>query len=245
MGPQAAGNERRGHVFPDVEGQGQGQARITHIGERVEFLLGTLRIVTQLRNAIARLGPGLQQFDPTRPENQLGITAQADLVLGIGFANEVIGQRSGTQLLGDARTVLTTNLDHRSQLLGKQAGKQMVIETTLERVGLLLQPVYVIHVGVVADRVEHQRQTAACCESHLAHRGEQATVGTIVVGQQHVVATQLLDGLEESLQLQRVDVGCVLADRVVGLREHRAAEAIPALAQIDQQQFGVDALRQL
>ena len=66
-----------------------------------------------------------------------------------------------------------------------------------------------------------------------------------MVGQQHVVATQLLDGLEESLQLQRVDVGCVLADRVVGLREHRAAEAIPALAQIDQQQFGVDTLRQL
>ena len=208
-------------------------------------MLGTLRIVTQLCNAIARLGPGLQQLDATRPKNQLGITAQADLVLRIGFANEMIGQRCGTQLLGDTRTVLTADLDHRSQFLGKQAGKQMITETALEHVGLLFQPIDVIHVGVVANRVEHQRQSALCCESHLAHGGEQAAVGTIVVSQQHVVTTQLLDSLKKGFQLQRIDVRCMLADRVVGLREHRAAEAILALAQIDQQQFGFDTLRQL
>ena len=97
----------------------------------------------------------------------------------------MVGEPGRAQLLGDARAVLATDLDHRAELFGEQAGEHAIVEAALEGVGLLLETIDIHHVGVVAHGVEDQRQAAFCSEGHLAHGGEEAAVGAVVVGQQH------------------------------------------------------------
>jgi hypothetical protein len=56
----------------------------------------------------------------------------------------------------------------------------------LEQLRLALEPVGVVHQRVVAQRVEVERDAAVAGEGHLAGGGEEAAVGTVVVGEQQV-----------------------------------------------------------
>src|SRR5690606_12079452 len=75
-------------------------------------------------------------------------------------------------------------------------------------------------------------------ERHLAQRGEQAAVAAVVIGQQQAVRAQRLYGREEGRETFCRHVRRALADRAIYLRQRRAAEAVGAIAEIDQQQFG-------
>ena len=56
-------------------------------------------------------------------------------------------------------------------------------------------------------------------EGHLAYRGQQTTVGTVMVGQQQAVTVQVLHGIEEVLQgIGVLDIGTVMADLPIDLR---------------------------
>ncbi|MNN51928.1 hypothetical protein D3C81_1665910 [compost metagenome] len=75
-------------------------------------------------------------------------------------------------------------------------------------------------------------------EGHFHHGGQQAAVGTVVVGEQAAVGVQALDGVEEALEVfGLVDVRHAAADLAVDLGQDRAAEAVLATAEVDQQQL--------
>jgi hypothetical protein len=77
-------------------------------------------------------------------------------------------------------------------------------------------------------------------EGHLDGRGEQAAVGAIVIGEEFLFAAELLDDVPEILQIFRaVDVGRVGAGLIEDLREQRAAEAVLAAAEVDEEEDGV------
>ena len=76
-------------------------------------------------------------------------------------------------------------------------------------------------------------------EGHFQHGGNQAAVGTVVVGQQVTVGVQALDHGEEGLEVFGiVDVRCLGSDLAVGLGQDRGAHAVLATAQVDQDQVG-------
>src|ERR671914_261226 len=49
--------------------------------------------------------------------------------------------------------------------------------------GIALEGIDVVGRGIESDRVEIQRHAAVPCERHLADGGEEAAVGTVVVGE--------------------------------------------------------------
>ena len=78
---------------------------------------------------------------------------------------------------------------------------------------------------------------------HLAHRGPQAAIAAVVVGEQFVLCAQLVDGGDQALEQRGVvEVGHGVAELVDALREDRSAHAALAAAEVDQDQRGVAAV---
>ncbi len=99
---------------------------------------------------------------------------------------------------------------------------------------------------VAVRLVEIDRQADVAGERHLAQRDEQAAVGTVVIGEQLALVIQPLDQPEERFEHQRiVDIRRDVADLLVHLRQRRAAQAVLALPQVDQQQRGIQERREL
>jgi uncharacterized protein YaiI (UPF0178 family) len=74
-------------------------------------------------------------------------------------------------------------------------------------------------------------------ESHLNGRGEQAAVGTIVIGEELLLAAELLDRVPEILQVSgTVHVWRGLAHLRDHLREDGAAQAALSATEVDQEE---------
>ena len=87
-------------------------------------------------------------------------------------------------------------------------------------------------------------KASAAGERHLDQGDEQAAVGAVVVGEDLAVGRQLLDGREESLQARRlVEIRRHVADLAEDLGQGRAAQAVLAGAEIDEQQLGLAHVR--
>ena len=72
-------------------------------------------------------------------------------------------------------------------------------------------------------------------ESHLDNGGEQAAVGAVVVGEEFLLAAELLDGVPEVLEVGgAVHVGRSFAHLRNHLREDGAAETVLPTAEIKQ-----------
>src|SRR5690606_35226834 len=111
--------------------------------------------------------------------------------------------------------IVLAHLDDRAQFFVEQGGGQIG--------------------GAVGQYVQVDVHTAVTSKGHFRDGGQQAAVGTVVVGQQQVVLVQALDHGEEGLEVFGVvQIGGLLADAVVYLRQRRAAEAVLAAAQVDQ-----------
>ena len=81
-----------------------------------------------------------------------------------------------------------------------------------------------VHAGVAGKR-------------HLGHRGQQAAVGAVVVGEDLFIAAELLDDVPEILEIGGVvHIGRGLAHLGYSLGEDRSAEAVLSPTQINQQQ---------
>jgi hypothetical protein len=77
-------------------------------------------------------------------------------------------------------------------------------------------------------------------EGHFGDGGEEAAVGAVVVGEEFAVAAEELDDVPELFEVVgAVDVGRGLAHLRDDLREDRAAEAVFAAAEVDQEEDGV------
>ncbi len=77
-------------------------------------------------------------------------------------------------------------------------------------------------------------------ECHFGDAGEEAAVGSVVVGEQEVFRAEFLCGVPESAEERGVvDVRTVGAGLVVGLGENRSAESVFSLSKVYQPQFGI------
>ena len=74
-----------------------------------------------------------------------------------------------------------TNLQHRAQLFRKQRRDHAIMQPPFDDLRKALDAIDVVHQFVVTQRIEIQRNADMRTKTHLAHRGEQAAVGTIVV----------------------------------------------------------------
>jgi len=72
-------------------------------------------------------------------------------------------------------------------------------------------------------------------------RGEEAAVGAVVIREEFLFATELLDGVPEILEVGgAVDVGGLGAGLREGLREDGAAEAVFAATEVDEEELRVE-----
>ena len=105
------------------------------------------------------------------------------------------------------------HLHHRTQLFAEQLGQQAVTGG------------------------QRQVQAAVAGKRHLAQRGKQATIRSIVIGQQQVRAARFTQRRGKRQQpLWRIEVRRHIAQLAVDLREDGTTQAILATAQIDAQQ---------
>ncbi len=112
------------------------------------------------------------------------------------------------------------HLDDGTQLFGEQRAGQFVT--------------------VGGQGVQAQGQAAVTGKGHFHHGGDEATIGTVVVGQQQAILVEALDHREEGLEVfGLVDVGSLLAELAMGLGEDGAAQAILATTQVDEDQVGL------
>ena len=232
-------------VFCRIKAQFEEQSRVIFIREGSEGLVGTLRVVAQTRNLVAGLRPHRHQLAAPGMEDLLGVTPEAQFALVVGFPNEVIGQPRIAHGRGHPGPIFTANLNHGTQFFSKQTRKQFVAHPALDGVRLFLQTVHIIHVGVVAHRIEQHRQPTLRCKGHLAQSGKQTAVAAIVIRQQQPLGAQLLNDFEETLQHRRIHIGRMLTDRTIHLRESGATQPVTAAPEVDQQQLGLDAFRKL
>ena len=94
-------------------------------------------------------------------------------------------------------------------------------------------------VDVVA-RENFEIDAGMTCKGHLGDGGEEAAVGTVVVGEEFAVAAELLDDGPKLLEVVgAVDVGRGFTHLRNDLSEDGTAEAVFAAAEIDQEQDGV------
>src|SRR5450830_827633 len=212
---------RRGDVLVDVEAELGAQARVVFFQDHVEFLLGVVGVITQALDLVAGLGPLALQQTTLAFEHGIAIEDDVDLTVVDRLADHghAVAQAGGAELCQYIRRRVLAHLDHRTQFFVEQDAVDFR--------------------GVLGNAVEHQVQAAVTGEGHLDHAGQQATVGTVVVGQQVAVGVEALDHGEEGFQVFGVvDVRRVFAELAMGLREDRGAHAVLATAQVDQDQIG-------
>ena len=113
-------------------------------------------------------------------------------------------------------TSLGAHLQHRAELLGEQRRERIVAQARRARCPGRRRP---------ANAISTQRH-------------EQAAVGAVVIRQHDARRVELLHGREEALQQRGiVEVGRRRADLPVDLRQRRAAQAVLAAAEVDEQQL--------
>jgi hypothetical protein len=92
-----------------------------------------------------------------------------------------VAQTRSTEGASTSGSGILTHLDQRTQLLVEQYGSQLI--------------------GSVGQAIEIQAQTAMAGKGHLQRRGQQATVGAVVISQQPSVGVQALNHGEECLEV--------------------------------------------
>ena len=212
-------DEGRGDVFRGIEGQRHVEPGVGGIQQPVVFLPGAFGIVAQRLHAEAGLRPGPVQLAARGLEQQAVALPETQPVVVGGAAEHmaVPAQAGRLEPLAHRLQIAGTDLHHGPQLFGEQGGD-----------------------GILAEAGEIDVQPAVAGEGHFAQGHQQPAVGAVVIGQQQAVAVEFLDEGEEGLHGPRVvEVRRVMADLLVDLRQRRTAEAIAALAQVDQQQRAV------
>ncbi len=215
----AGRDHRRGDVVVDVVAQADRQAGVLGVEQAVEFLLGAFGVVAQALDVEAGFVPGALQIHAGLVQHGLAAEGEDDAVVVAQAADHMaVGAKAGfAQGHEHGIGVAMTHLNDRPQLLGEHGGE-----------------------GVLAHHIEVDLHPAVRGEGHFRDGGEQAAVGAVVVGQQQAVLVEVLNGGEEGLQrIGILQVRGRIAHLAVDLREAGGAQAVLALAEVDQDQVGV------
>ena len=141
------------------------------------------------------------------------------------------------------------HLDHGAELFVEQRAQRQLVAARADLRGPVLR-VAVLGAAVgdaVAfgdEQVDVQAEAQVARERHLADRRPESAVAAVVVREQQAGRAQRVDRVDQRLQLLRVvEVGHAIAELAEHLRQHRAAEAVLPVAEIDQDQRGVARLQ--
>ena len=210
---------RRGLLLgPGLERQHRPDARIAAVELELEFLFGARGVVTHRLDAAGDVRPDgaeigeafVKEFGAGLPDAEGEVRVERADARDAGLES-VIAQHEVNLV-----EVFFAYLDDGAQFLVEQRGERVVQVGNLE----------------VDARVAG--------EGHLRHGGQQAAVGAVVIGENLAVAAQQLDRVPKILQVGGlVDVGRLGARLRNHLREDGAAEAVLAVAEVDEQQDGV------
>ena len=217
---RADSHERRGDVCGRIVRQRHCQPLVVGIEQTIVFLLRAFRVVTQRLHAITRFRPGAMQIDTRLANEHLAAAVDLHLAAAIRRADQHSCDAGGLERGLDDIALRPANLHNGAQLLAEQR-----LHRTRRR--------------TITQIADIERQAAPRGEGHFGDAGEQATVGTVMISQQHVIGGQLLNDLEECGQLRRrIDVGRLRPGGVEHLRQRRSAQPVAAFAKVDQQQVG-------
>ncbi len=112
--------------------------------------------------------------------------------------------------------------------------RKLVLRNLDDRTGLFCEQ---CSHQILSRSIDLQGNSQAAGKHHLGCGREQATVTSIVIGEQHATLIEFLNRGKKALQqIGIVEVGRIAADAVVGLRETRSAQAVLALPEVQQQQ---------
>jgi len=217
--PRAGAGEVGGRGCGGVEGERDREPRVVRVEQAVVFLPGAVRVVAQGLHPTGRLRPGPVQVDPREVEQGLATPAHDHPPVGRRRSDAVhVAAEPGALEGAEHRlTVRAPDLQHGAQLLAEQG---------------LQRP--------ARERGQVHLDSGVAREGHLAERRPEPAVRAVVVGEQEPFGVQALDGCEEALQVPGVvEVGHPVAQLAVDLGERRGPEAVPAAAQVHEQQVGL------
>ena len=248
-----------GHVVLRVERQVYVHAGVVGRTSGGVFAVGAGGVVALLGDFPAHGIPHLVQVFQAGPKDFLRIAPDLQLALAhvhrargrAGFTDDVaaLNQAMLTQHLHDLAAVGGANLQHRTQFFVEQGPQGQVFAAASD----LLAPVFAlarIHAAIgnaVAFGHQHvhvQRHANVPGKGHFGHRGQQAAVAPVVVGQDQALLAQGVYGGHQGLQIVGiVQVGRGVAALAQHLPQDGAAHAVLPPAQVDEHQRAVRLLR--
>ncbi len=195
-----------------VERQHRRKAGVAFVLYSIELLLRGLRIVAQPLQRMRRGGPRPMQIDARLIEQDRTLACDANARVARRLAHADAAQAGRLERSDDALALAGRYL---------QNGAQLLAEKRLE--------------GSTWHLVDVDREPAPARKCHFEQCREKPAVRAIVVGEDSAVGMERLHRLEKQLQgLGIVDIGRGVAELAVYLRQRRSAEAIPAVAEVDQ-----------
>ena len=193
---EPAGDHGRRYVLIVIEAELNLHAGIG-LGNARKLFFRAGRIVAQGLHLGTGLRPGLLEFYPAALKYRFARPAKDDLLIAVDGPEHVTHttQAGVVQLFQHIVGVGVTHLHHGAQLLAEEHGQVVLTQ--------------IIHVD---------GKSTASGEGHLAEQRKETAVGTIVVGQQLVVAVELLDHAEKALEgIGIVEIGAVVAHLLIDL----------------------------
>ena len=241
----------RGLCLRRVKAQVHVQAGVLRLASRRMLGIGAGRMVAQRGDAPAHLVPGLVQLLQGRAKLQLGVTPHLHHAAVVGLADEVgvAAQAVGAQQRHHLVAHRGGHLQHHAQFLVEQGAQRQLVAALTHLggpvLGITVLGAAVANAVAFGDQDVHvQAHAPMAGKGHFAHGGPQAPIAAVVAGQQPVALAQGVHGGHQGFQrLGVVQVRHAVTKAAQHLRQHGAAQAHAALAQVHQHQGGVAGLQ--
>ena len=233
---------QRDSVFGRIEGKPRVETCICPVFKPFIFLLRRDRIISKRLDQIAGFAPGQLQVNAFFGQQGPGGPNHPQFIALVRMSDDVTsgGEPGVPQYLHDRRTIGFANLYHRTEFFAEQRCQDRIGFTQLLR---RVADVVIIDIGFafrVGECVQINRHATVRGEHHLDQRNQQSAIRTIMVGKDFLIAREPPDGCKKVFKARRVvQVRRDVAHLSVDLCQCRRAQAVLAIAQINQQQFGI------
>ena len=208
----------------------------------VELFGHDLGMVSAAGHRLAGLGPAALQVCSAGLIDTLRIAVDLDLIARIGnrHFNRLGREARGPKNVHEGRPLGPRDLHRHTEFFGEQSphGGLLPLDRHLLRANFVIAPVS--RVGVHSEQIQVDGQAHARGKGHLTQAGQQPTVGAVVIGEHQIRSTglgqrrvQLLKGVDAN------EVGRLATEHSSCLCEHRATQAVPALAEVDEHQHRI------
>ena len=231
------------------------QTRVQRLAGSGMLGIGAIGVVAHAADLPAGAVPDLMQVLQAGAEHRFGVAPDLDPAgLGArcrvgrpGLADHVavFAQAVFAQELHDLRALGRANLQHHAQFLVEEGLQRQLLAPRAD-LGCPVLAVAVIG-AAVADaialgdqQIDIERHAHMPGKRHLAHRGEQAAVAAVVIGQDQRPLAQGVHGAHQAHQILRLlEVRHGVAELIERLRQNAAAHAHAPTTEVDQHQAAV------